>query len=379
MECRSPESCRHREVVASPQQGEDYALCGLLKSISGIENHAGLHVPPAACRACCESYPPSQSDLNPIVASLLYALSEQVVDENGVPGCDLETAKGLNRWAERSLPAVDADEDDCVDWGRKSYDHLRAVTVDTIARLLPRPETPLSGSKRNVATWAVGVTTAARRLPTLQRSVDSIVKSGWSDPRLFVDGDMEIPPSLVPLVACRRNPAVGAFPNYKLSLDELFMRDPNADAYLMVQDDALFLGTPAMRDYLESVLWPDDGPWIASLYCSKAYTQASVGWHRFSDRWVWGAVAFAFSPEALRQILTSPLVYQHRMLPEGKGLARIDVVVGQIAVANEIPILLPSPSLVQHIGTVSTIWNLARAVNSRHADRFIGDLLDRQL
>ncbi|QEF97608.1 hypothetical protein Mal15_16490 [Stieleria maiorica] len=376
MECRAPETCRHREVVDSSDTGE-IAVCRLLKSISGINNHTGLQVSAAACRACCGSYPPSQRDLNPIVASLLFALTEQVIDENGVAGCNLESAKKLNRWAERSLPAVAPDEDDCVDWGRKSYDHLRAVTVDSIADLLPRPETPPPGSNQNVATWAVGVTTAARRLPTLERSVGSILTSGWSDPRLFIDGKVDVPQSLERLVACRRSPAVGAFPNYMLSLGELFMRDPHADAYMMIQDDALFLGAPAMRDYLESVLWPDDGPWIASLYCSKAYTQASAGWHRFPDRWVWGAVAFVFSPEALRRILTSPLVSQHRRLPDGKGLSRIDVVIGQIANSDKIPILFPCPSLVQHIGTVSTIWKLARAVNSRHANQFIGDLLDR--
>ena len=369
MSSRTPETCRYREPDG------DFAICGLLKRISGIESHPGLRVAGDACRACCESYPPSETDLNPIIASLLFGLTEQVVTADGVPDCVAARAKTLNRWAERSLPAVAPDEDDGADIARKSYDHLAEITADEIARHLPRPHDAQSATAGKVATWAVGVTTAPRRLPTLERSVRSVLDSGWDDPVLFVDGEVDVPPSCATLATCRRTPAVGAFPNYVLSLAELFMRDPHADAYLMIQDDALMLGTPAMREYLQSVLWPGDGAWIASLYCSKQYTQASLGWHTFPDSWVWGAVAFVFSPEALRQFLASPLVYQHRALPDAKGLSRIDVVIGQVAVANEIPILFPSPSLVQHIGTVSTIWNLARAVNARHANRFLGDLL----
>ncbi|QDV45149.1 hypothetical protein Enr13x_50230 [Stieleria neptunia] len=369
MSSRTPETCLYREP-----DGET-AVCGLLKKISGIESHPGLQVAGDACRACCQSYPPSEKDLNPIVASLLFELTEQVVDGNGVPDCNVETAKTLNRWAERSLPAVAPDEDDGLDIAGKSYDHLAGVTADEIANYLPRPQVSESRSAGKVATWSVGVTTAPRRLPTLERSVRSVLDSGWHDPVLFVDGDVDVPASLGTLATCRRTPAVGAFPNYVLSLGELFMRDPHADAYLMIQDDALLLGTPAMREYLQTVLWPGDGAWIASLYCSKQYTQASTGWHTFPDRWVWGAVAFVFSPAALRLFLASPLVYQHRALPGAKGLSRIDVAIGHVAVANEIPILFPSPSLVQHIGTVSTIWNLARAVNARHANRFLGDLL----
>lgn len=369
MSSRTPETCLYREP-----DGET-AVCGLLKRISGIEFHPGLRVAGDACRACCESYPPSEQDLNPIIASLLFELSEQVIDASGVPECDAERARTLNRWAERSLPVVAPDEDDGLDLARKSYDHLAKVTPDEIARHLPRPQLSESRSAKKVATWAVGVTTAPRRLPTLQRCVRTVLDSGWDDPVLFVDGDVDVPSPLETLATCRRAPAVGAFPNYVLSLAELFMRDPHADAYLMIQDDALLLGTPAMREYLQSVLWPGDGAWIASLYCSKQYTQASLGWHIFPDSWVWGAVAFVFSPQALRQFLASPLVHQHRALPDGKGLSRIDVVIGQVAVANEIPILFPSPSLVQHIGTVSTIWNVARAVNARHANRFLGDLL----
>jgi len=175
---------------------------------------------------------------------------------------------------------------------------------------------------------------------------------------------------------CHHKPATGAFPNYVLSLCELYMRNPNADAYLLMQDDAVIFSSTATREYVESVLWPIDGPCIASLYCSAKYSKEESGWHQFEGNWVWGAVAFVFSPEAIKLFLTSMEVFNHRAQPDDKGLSRIDVVIGNVARANGIPMYYPSPSLVQHIGTISTIWKTGRAVNARRADQFLGDLID---
>ncbi|MCA9136411.1 MAG: hypothetical protein KDB00_06625 [Planctomycetales bacterium] len=376
-ECRTRETCPYRQSITSTNE-EETATCSLLVQITGVDDHPALTVGRDACEACCESYPPSTQDLNPVVASLLFEISEQIVEANGVPGCNTEKAQELNRWAEQSLPAVAPDEDDCVDIARKTYQHLSSVSVETIANHLPRPQQSSDESEQRtrVKTWAVGVTTSPRRLPTVGRCVESVVDSGWTDPVIFVDGDVELPASMASLNTCRRIPALGAFPNYVLSLAELFMRDPYADAYLMIQDDALFLGAPSIREYLESVLWPISGPCMASLYCSKKYNQESAGWHRFPGNWVWGAVSFVYSSDAVKRFLSSPMVLDHRALPDDQGLSKIDVLLGQFAVSNDIPVLFPSPSLVQHIGTVSTIWNVARAVNARHANQFIGDFLE---
>ena len=137
------------------------------------------------------------------------------------------------------------------------------------------------------------------------------------------------------------------------------------------------LGSSATRQYLESFLWPDDGACIASLYCSTKYVQETAGWHKFDKSWVWGAVAFVFSRDALKAFISSPIVFDHRELPDDQGLIEIDVLIGKVAVALDIPIYYPSPSLVQHIGTISTLWDTARAVNGRRASQFLGDLIAR--
>ena len=77
------------------------------------------------------------------------------------------------------------------------------------------------------------------------------------------------------------------------------MRDPLADAYLMIQDDALVCDCRELRIYLESVLWPGSREGLASLFCSQAYTRSRPGWYRFRRVWKWGAQAFVFSPAPL--------------------------------------------------------------------------------
>ncbi|MCO8122330.1 hypothetical protein NHH03_11315 [Stieleria sp. TO1_6] len=372
---RTAQTCLYRVDVRpdGPDGSDEAATCALLRQISGVVDPDLVTVCRAACDACCESYDPTIDDLNPIVASQLYSLTEHVISLGGVDQCDVAKARRLQNWAERSLPAVAPDEDDAIDLGRQVRRDYSQVNIDSIVAHLPRPKEEVA---QPVKQWMVGMTTAPRRMSTLQQSLESVIGGGWESPTLFVDGPVNLPDSAAPLQSCVRNPAVGAFPNYILSLSEMFMRDPNADAYLLVQDDAMLLSSPATRAYLESVLWPIDGPCIASLYCSAQYTQAAPGWYRFQGNWIWGAVAFVFSPEALKQVLNSRQVLEHRQQPDDQGLSLIDVVIGRIAQECEIPIYYPSPSLVQHIGTISTIWKTGRAVNQRRADQFLGDQIE---
>ena len=85
-------------------------------------------------------------------------------------------------------------------------------------------------------------------------------------------------------------------------------------------------------------------------------------------------MAFVFPAEVARKFLVDPDVLEHRKKgPEG-GLAGIDVLIGRFAAKNGIPIHFPTPSLVQHIGHVSTLWPTARSGGARRAGRFAGDV-----
>jgi hypothetical protein len=82
---RPPESCPHRDGVRQAAGGE-VACCRLLVRLSGLEGAAAYPVRREACRACGESVAPSADRLNPVVASLLYALAEQAAGHGDGPG-----------------------------------------------------------------------------------------------------------------------------------------------------------------------------------------------------------------------------------------------------------------------------------------------------
>jgi hypothetical protein len=337
---------------------ESAACCGLVQQISGVEDPALCRVGRDACAACCRSFPPTETELNPVVASLLYALSAAVMDRGGVAGCSRARAEELNRWAVYNLPT----EDDC----REAPPG--AVAPATLDEVLPPPA---RRSGPPVRSWSIGVTTAPRAVPTLGDCLASLAAAGWDRPRLFVDGAVAIPPEFDHLPRTDRSPRVGAWPNYYLALAEMLMREPEADAYMLVQDDTLFAGFD-VRDYLERILWPGRRPGVVSLFCSQAYTQDTPGWTPFRGAWIWCALAFVFPRETAQRFLSDPDVVLHRWSQTRNGLADIDYRVGQWAAARDVPIQYPTPSLVQHIGEVSALWTGARLLGERRAGWFAG-------
>jgi hypothetical protein len=187
-----------------------------------------------------------------------------------------------------------------------------------------------------------------------------------------MDGPVRVPDRFGHLPGTLRSPAVGAWPNHYLALFELTMRQPEADAYLLVQDDALIYDGENVREYLERALWPGWAAPVVSLYCPEPYTAGRYGWHRFRRAWVWGAVAFVFSPEAARRYLRDRRVCQHRWRSAAGGLRQIDVLIGWWARRRFVPVWYPTPSLVQHIGEVSTLWLNCRADGPRAASQVVG-------
>ena len=113
---------------------------------------------------------------------------------------------------------------------------------------------------------AVGVTTAPRRQSTVADSVAELIRCGWSDPHLFVDGQMDLDQSLSSLNMTLRRRSIGAWRSFILGLTELVEASPDAGAFLMTQDDVRWPLMESLRDYLEACLWPDSTDGIVSLY-----------------------------------------------------------------------------------------------------------------
>lgn len=365
LEKRTLAECNFRR--GTPES--EVAACGLLAEATGLKEVRLCEVSRDACEACSQSFKPSVDDPNPVVASLLYQLADKIIQRGGVHGCDVDKAGQLREWAEMCIPVVRGGDDQSAVTAIPDYS--RPPRQGPLGELLPLPD-QRCGS--NVCHWAVGVTTAPRRLSTLEDCLESLVFAGWQSPRLFIDSAVTIADRHAHLATTLREPRVGAWPNYYLSLAELVMREPDANAYLMVQDDALFYNDPGFRDYLENALWPDDEPCLVSLYCSRNYTQPKAGWHRLNGNWTWGAVAFVFSREAAQRFLGDESVVLHRWNQAYEGMWGIDVLIGHWAARAGIPVWFPTPSMVQHIGHVSTLWRKSRALGLRRADSFPGDM-----
>ena len=227
-----------------------------------------------------------------------------------------------------------------------------------------------------VRKWAVGVTTAPRRSPTLGRTLASLRRAGWNTIRLFAEPGSLLPDPRVAteLSVIRRESTLGAWPNWYLGLAELYQRDPLADAYLMVQDDVVFCAN--LRSFLEATLWPADRLAVVSLYnpLLEDGSTPKSGYRSIpSSGGLPGALALVFPNLAVRMLLSDRHVLLHRRRGPSHALKLIDVVVGQWAERIQVPAWGFCPSLAQHIGETSTIWPESEDRIIRRAASFVGE------
>ena len=361
MTTRSPDSCKYRV-----ENGENHQCTFIGQLLAGLDA-SSADVNQETCEACCRSFLPTPEDFNPVVASLLWSRCENGLADDRI-AADSELTKRLAKTrdlAEASLPLVLADEDD-LPTDTISEESQERGTVEQLLQMLPIP----SYSGGTLSSWAVGITTAPRRQPTLERCLRSLQSCGWDQFHLFIDGEITVSEEFSAASTTVRNPAAGAWRNFYLSLSELVRRYPSCNALMMIQDDALWSTHLPVRDYLEQIRWPDDNRFVISPYCCADYTAEKAGWHEFRDMWVYGAVALIFSRTAAEDFLADPIVIERCRIDYPAG---IDVVIGDWAKRRNIRVIFPTPSLVQHIGDVSTLWSTARAVGLRRATRFVGD------
>lgn len=405
------DTCAYRLTTT---KAGDLAYCTLLQQISGLKDIERCSVGRDACNACCESFPPTVESWNPVIGSRVFDLADRAVSEGGLPGCTTRQAEVLrqkalaaldvSRPADQVIRPLRADRACCflgpvlnrepdqvtaeaihacrhpahnvtsLEKCRLCRDWSSAPTMSRVmtpAELVPHPRKRSAAPARQ---WSVGVVTAPRREATLPWCLDSIIRAGWDRPHVFVDGLVRIPECHLDLPVTWREQAVGAWPNSYLALIEMIQRDPHADFYLLAQDDAFLYDRGNLREYLEAALWPEDCPGIASLFCPQPYNQTSPGWHVRPEPWIWGAQTFLFSRETAHQLVQSPQAFSHRWTGLDDGRAQVDVLIGRWAFDHGWPVWFPNPSLAQHVGNTSSIWQDTRIGGWRRADWFAGDL-----
>jgi len=354
------DGCPYRHNVVQ-QGGIETANCGFIEEFLGKREDGSGVVDRGVCDSCRQSFLPSAQNPNPVVASLLYSRASRLAAS--LAPCAL--ADRLRSVAERAHDRLDVLYADPL-----PINPAAGIAVRALADLVPPPA---SRHGRRVRDWAVGVTTAPRIQPVLSTCLGSLARAGWERPYLFIDAAVNLPEPYDKLACTFRDERVGAWPNYYLGLMELLLRRPRADVYMLVQDDALFYDREPLSLYLESVLWPGKTTCLVSLYCSAGDTAGEPGWHSSKGEMNGGAVALAWPRELAKAFVTDRDVFEHRWLADELAATSIGNVISYWAHKRGVPVWLPTPSLVQHVGDTSTIWRVARASGKRRALRFVGD------
>lgn len=237
--------------------------------------------------------------------------------------------------------------------------------------------------------WQYGITTVPeRRRTTLPTTLRSLEKAGFTQPRLFMDGyqtstlyqELSLPYSI-------RDPILRPMGNWWLALWELYIREPEADRYVIFQDD--LLACTNLRQYLEKATYPERG--YLNLYTAPSnesmieFGKQGFGWVRARTltsgpsepvpyQTGRGALGLVFDKVAARTLLCSPHFVQKFTDPH-RGWRSIDGAVVTAMNQAGFSEYVHCPSLLQHIGDKSTIGNLPLA--DRHQSQtFPGDDFD---
>ncbi len=225
-----------------------------------------------------------------------------------------------------------------------------------------------------VRQWAVGMTTAPRTESTMERSLRSVSAAGWNEIQIFAEPGSVIPPETAGLCVTHRAETMGVLGNWFLGLTELVQRKPDADAYVMLQDDVVLAKN--VRQYLESTLWPSERVGLVSVYCPEPYRQ-KTGFHEVnSNKGLLGALTWILPPGTAKWLVTAGLAAYLRQRTLTRETRRLDVLIGNVLAQAGWPAYYAAPSLAEHIGTHSTLWPGIGESPRRRAADFVGEPFD---
>ena len=176
--------------------------------------------------------------------------------------------------------------------------------------------------------WESLIITAPRPTPTINRAISSLASAGFFHPYLMDDTE-----------------ARGSWHNWFRSLGMILGECRDAEALLIVEDDAIFC--KGLRDYLEETLWIDPNCALCSAYSNGRYTERDdmpVGWsEKNRGHFLVGSLCWAI-PRASAEAMVKDLAYSRN------GVRGIDLRIGLWALDTGRSVWYHKPSLVQHIG-----------------------------
>lgn len=241
--------------------------------------------------------------------------------------------------------------------------HSRAVEPggqgpDTLAETAKMTVTPRKPHRP--IRWAYGVTTVpARRYDLLPRTLESMKRAGFDNPRLFVDGVDDTSPdySQFGLKVTRRD-LIRLAGNWVLGIYELYYRDPNCDRYALFQDD--LVASKNLREYLDHCDYPQRGYWNLYTFTSNLGKcpkdekgQMVEGWYEAYQNGR-GALGLVFDRNALVTLLSSRYLATRPQDPR-RGWKVIDGGIVEAMKPEGYKEHTHYPSLLQHTGIVSQV------------------------
>ena len=235
---------------------------------------------------------------------------------------------------------------------------------------------PLSrGAKREIHSWAVGVTTAPRpnEQNYLRKTITSLVKAGWYDINIFAEPDSIIDMEIKKKFNVVYNESkLGSWQNYFNSWKYLRENFPNVDCYFVSQDDVVY--PEALRFWADQAFWPKNDFGCVSFYHSERFDEdhgVEVAhqdyWGKYLNRGLgfWGALSICFPPDKLDNFLENKKI--HTLSGN-----RLDQRVGMWCRSQNLPLYVCSPSLSQHIGIISSIGHATSGKGMKASD-FVGE------
>lgn len=218
------------------------------------------------------------------------------------------------------------------------------------------PSDPRHPLGRSVTRWAVGVTTAPRQTPTIDRCIESLKASGFH-PFVFAEpgSDVELDCPVV-----QRPQRLGCWRNYVQTLRDLLQLHPQAAAIAVFQDDIEVCRD--LREFLEHDLWPSRRTGVVSVYSPEEYESGPAVGIDKRAKMILGLQA-AIYPRAVAERLVSAEFssdwrgcHDPRQRVDQLELKKAaDTWVAESIKAMRLGVYHYRPSLAQHLPSTSTI------------------------
>ena len=221
---------------------------------------------------------------------------------------------------------------------------------------------------RPVRRWAVGITTAPRPEPTLERTIQSLVDAGWPRMSVFAEPGSPLPAVDEDRIRIYQRPKrLGIWQNWITAVADLLAAEPEADALFLLQDDVQLCRD--LRAYCEKTLWPQIhrvglcSPYQPAPYITRKPRRP--GWHLQKRGWyLVGALTWILPVETARSLLCRWANFQ--------ADRRLDARIGKWCSETGRSVWYHAPSLAEHLGFANSASGDGSRDKLRRAGDFIG-------